>query len=54
MPEVLQNSTAHNSHFNSLAGEKPNVANGWTSYIDESTGQLYWHNIHTGEVQWDY
>jgi len=27
---------------------------GWISYIDEETGQLYWHNVHTGEVRWDY
>ena len=27
--------------------------NGWVSYIDEETGHLYWHNIYTGEVQWD-
>lgn len=26
---------------------------GWVSYIDEETGQLYWHNIHTGESRWD-
>lgn len=27
---------------------------GWTSYLDEATGQLYWHNSITNEVEWDY
>lgn len=28
--------------------------NGWTSYLDEETGHLYWYNVYTGETQWDY
>ncbi len=58
IPDSLQKSLA-TSRAGTAAGSvaedtRPGFGNGWTSYLDEETGQMYWHNVHTGEVQWDY
>jgi len=37
----------------SSGGQSGKHGRGWVSYLDEATGQLYWHNVNTGEVKWD-
>lgn len=51
LPDELQSRASLKTTQGSI---ETSYGNGWTSYIDEQTGQMYWHNINTGEVRWDY
>jgi hypothetical protein len=48
----LENSFEPAEFVSNVHDEAFDSSQGWTQYLDDETGHLYWYNIETGEARW--